>query len=239
MPKERYFLPTLQENLTELKIEGKEFHHLFHVMRGKVHDTVEIVNGKGILAFGKISALSKKYATLTLFEIQKEKKAEFELIIAEAMPRQNRLDTILEKVTELGATQIWLFQGDLSEKKIKDDQILRLEAITIAAMKQSGRLWLPDLKIVRSLHEWQKPEFPLFFGDLNPEAPTLFSSLKGLEGAKGVIFVTGPESGLTEEEIETLRNLGGLGTKLHPLILRTDTAAIAAATIISHWALCS
>ncbi len=109
MPKERFFFEQpLKENEIIL-IKENEFHHLVNVMRAKLESRIEIVNGMGELAIGCVKSIEKKQATLLIQEVKIEPIPNFQIILAQAIPRPNRLDFILEKGTELGMTEIHLF----------------------------------------------------------------------------------------------------------------------------------
>lgn len=236
MPAERYYIDTPLTAGSTLILEGTEFHHLAHVMRAKIDDEVEVVNGNGTLAKATVESLDKKKARLAVHDVKTEEPPTFEVILAQAMPRLNRLDYILEKGTELGMTEIWLFPGSHSERKtLTDHQIERMKAITIAAMKQCGRLYLPKISVMPPISHWSQPRLPLFFGDVNPSSPNFQSLWDPL--APGLIFVVGPESGLTAQETEHLLEKNGKGVKLHQSILRTDTASLAALALVNHWLL--
>ncbi|MFT4554086.1 MAG: 16S rRNA (uracil1498-N3)-methyltransferase [Chlamydiales bacterium] len=236
MPVNRYFIEENLKKESYVKLEGQELHHLLHVMRASAGDCIELVNGKGELALARVESVAKRNATIQVEEISFQEKPAFEVIVAQAIPRANRMDTILEKGTELGMSQIWLFAGDLSEKKsLGNQREHRLKAVTISAMKQCGRLYLPDIVMMPPLCSWQKLTYPAFFGDIEPEAPTFVRKWEELQPSTGVIFFVGPESGLTPKEVKWLREADVHGVKLHENILRTDTAPLVALSLIQHW----
>lgn len=235
MPQERYYHPSELALGEELIIEGNEHHHLATVMRAAIEDKVEMINGKGTLAIAKIQSLEKKRTRLIVVESESFKKSSKEIILAQAIPRPNRLDFIIEKGTELGMSAIWLFPGQHSEKKeFSPTQQQRLEHLAIAAMKQCGRLYLPEIKFLPQLSKWEKFTIPLYYGSLSSDAPQ-FMKLLASASSESSIFCVGPESGLSQVEIEILETLGGHGVKLNQNILRTETAAIAAITLMAHF----
>jgi 16S rRNA (uracil1498-N3)-methyltransferase len=230
MPAERYYIENdIKKDHMELLLDGQEFHHLYHVMRAKKGETVEIINGKGILAHGLIEEITKKQALIKIISLQVEPQKFPKIILAQAIPRINRLDFIVEKCTELGMHELWLFPGVHSERKdLTTHQLERLKSLTIAAIKQSGRLWLPEIKLQPPLLNWKESPLPGFFGDLSPEASYLSHLLIKNPIQDNAIFFTGPESGFNIAEEEKLKQLGAQGAKLHEAILRTDTASILA-----------
>jgi 16S rRNA (uracil1498-N3)-methyltransferase len=232
MPAERFYIPTpFKENL-EVILEGQEFHHLAHVMRLEEGEQAELVNGEGSLAHAKLIKRDKKKALFLIETVSTEPKPVKKIILAQALPRINRLDTIIEKATELGATHIWLFPGQLSERKsLTEHQVERLQGLAVSAMKQCGRLYLPELKILPALDKWEKTEVPSYFGDVRATAPLFLDAYHRKEST---LFFIGSEAGFNDKEVTQLESLGAKGVKLHGNILRTDTAAIIALSLISH-----
>ncbi|MBS4169217.1 RsmE family RNA methyltransferase [Parachlamydia sp. AcF125] len=236
MPAQRYYIPQPFKQGMQLSMEGQEFHHLAHVMRTQVGQTVEIVNGTGWFGHALLERLEKKRAVFVVQEAIQYGKPSFEVILAQAIPKINRLDFIIEKGTELGMTQFWLFPSQRGERKqLTEHQIDRMQALTIAALKQCGSFYLPSLHLKPSLDKWEKKlPFPALFGDIHPDAPSGIEKLREERFQKGIIFFIGPESGFSEEEEKMLQALNVEGVKLHPHVLRTDTAAIAALCAISQ-----
>lgn len=223
MPADRFYLDSPLD-LPTLQLKGTEFHHLAHVMRIKLGQKIELVNGQGSLAIAEVSTLQRDHADLTLLS-HSHSPAPSPLILALALTRPSLLDWTIEKATELGTTQIWLFPGDRSEKNtLSPSQLLRLQTLLITALKQCGSLFLPTFQLHPPLQEWTPPTGSLFFGDLSPSAPLLqgpFSS--------PVIFFIGPEKGFSSQEIGILRDrFKAQGISFHPHTLRAETAAICA-----------
>jgi len=233
MPAERFFTENPLLLHQELLLIDTEFHHLIHVMRAKEGDKIELVNGLGSLAQAHIEKIKKKGARLRITHVLNEPPPQSEMILAQAIPRLNRLDFILEKGTELGMTQIWLFPAQQGERKeLTPHQLERMRAVTIAAMKQCGRLHLPKISIKTPLNQWKKPEQHAFYGDVDPAATCFKPTDIPIDIGAGVLFYIGPESGFSDEETKTLQKLGARGVKLNPNILRTDTAALTALSIL-------
>jgi len=232
MPHSRFFLDTLFQVDAESTLSGDEAYHLQRVMRKREGEVVELVNGRNQLAKATILSLEKKYIQLRILEIE-EKFSDRTIILCQALPRLNRLDTIVEKGTELGMTELWLFPGQLSEKKeLTSLQIKRLESISVAAMKQCGRLDLPKIILKPSLFTWNYSyqHYLAYFGEFSAAASPFYTVLPK---EKNILFFIGPESGFTLDEESHLRQNNVIGVRLHPNILRTDTAAIAALSMIA------
>lgn len=235
MPAERYYLPQQLNQGDAIILTDTEFHHLTNVMRSKVGDEIEVVDGCGHLATGTIENIEKKKATLRVTTVTFYPKPPKSVVLAQAIPRINRLDFIIEKATELGIDALWLFPGEKSERKeLSDHQIERCKSIAVAAMKQSGRFHLPEIILKPPLSKWEKPSYALFYGDVSPSAKPFKHYWKEEAPAEGLFFI-GPESGFTEAEEKRLNEWEAAGVHLNDNILRTDTAALAAVTLFAHW----
>lgn len=235
MPAERFYYEGPVDPHKPLIISGKEFHHLVNVMRCRQGDSLEFVDGCGGLGRAKVGTLGKREVLLEIEAFHVALPATFRLILAQAIPRQNRLDTIVEKGCELGMTELWLFPSEYSERKeLAAGQLDRLQQVAVAAMKQCGRLFLPTLIMQPRPSEWLHLPKYCFFGDVSPDAPPLQSVLHQLSKPDSILFCVGPESGFSSQEEALLREKGLQGVKLHDNILRTDTAAIVGLALLAH-----
>jgi len=225
MPENRFFLNATFRS-GPVKLDGEEFHHL-KVMRGQVGDLIELVNGQNQLATAQITALEKHSATLELQNIANDPTPHRQIILAQAYLRPKNLDLVIEKGTELGATAFWLFPGERSEKDhLSPNQLERLHHLTISALKQCGRLDLPQIFELPPLAKWTKmPPGDLFFGDLDSETP--------FRSANDVTLFIGPEKGFSPKELQWLSQRAK-GVKLNPHTLRAETAALCALSLANH-----
>lgn len=234
MPVDRYFVESALKAGERVELDEGEARHLVKVVRGRPGDQVELVNGRGQLAIARVAESRKEQCYLTVVSVEKRADPPPRLVLAIALPRPNRLDTVLEKATELGASDFWLFPGERSEKRdpLSESQLRRLRAVTIAAMKQSGRLSLPGIEQLPALEKWQQLPNLAYFGDVRPTAPPLLTRLPKSAHIQEIALVTGPEGGLTEREIALLEGMGAQGVSLHHNTLRADTAPIVALTLV-------
>jgi len=222
VPHDRYYLDAPLTN--QITLDGDEFHHLTRVMRKKAGDPIELVNGRGALAQGKILNIAKREATIAINKTETHKPALPPLILIQALPKLPLLELIIQKGTELGVSTFYLYPSSRSEKKeLSTTQLKRLNHILISAMKQCGRFDLPTIEM-----GFPNLTIPLFFGDLTEGAPPL-SQKATLPAA----LVIGPEGGFTEKELQQLRKKGQ-GVRLAPYTLRTETAAITGLSILAQ-----
>jgi 16S rRNA (uracil1498-N3)-methyltransferase len=231
MPHDRFYSdsPLEQEMLVSLK--EAELHHLI-VSRARIGQTVELINGKGKLAQATLTSLDKKQALLRIDSVSQGPEESPHIILAQGLPRMNHLEWIVEKGTELGVTAFWLFPGVLSEKStLSENQENRLKHLVLAAMKQCGRLDLPEVVLKPPLSTWTPLDGCLLYADLSNDAPLLWK-LTNTSSSPLILFI-GPESGFDPKEVLHLEKvLKAQKVRLHPHTLRTETAAIAGLSLL-------
>lgn len=232
MPHERFFTPHPFEEGSSLFLTGEELHHLKTVMRLHEGELIELVNGKDVLAQGRIVKFHKQEAEIQILSCETTAEKKPYIILAQALPRFAKLEIIIEKGTELGAHAFWLFPGMYSEKEtLSENQMRRVDLLLQGALKQCGRLSLPKVELKPPLLEWQPITGSLFFGDLEGEKLS-FSSLEKTETR--IIFI-GPEKGWAEKEKKHLLSvLKAKPILLGPYTLRADTAALSALSFFAY-----
>lgn len=226
MPANRFFLDEPLEIGKTVRLEGPEEHHLRHVMRVEAGDELELIDGRGTLAHAELVAFEKRASLLRIMKLECEKMPERKLTLVVPLMRPAKLEWVIEKGTELGASAFLLYhadQGDL--KTLSAHATERLHHVMIAAIKQSGRLFLPDLRNLQKLEELENET--VLFGDVREEAPWIQPA-----GKVSISFVTGPERGFSEREERVLEQLGH-GVRLNAYTLRAETAPIVAASVLS------
>ena len=222
MPFDRFYVNCpLQDDVS---IQEEEFHHLIHVMRIEENDTVELVNGQGMIAEAKVISIKKKEAILRIEKSQFFKESAQRLTLAIPILRLAKLEWIVEKCTELGVYKFIFFPADFSEKEeLSEHQKKRLEHISISALKQCGRLYLPKMEYLKSLNNLFLVDQPIFFGDFVEEKIELPKQ-------DAITFVSGPERGFSQKELKLLKEKGK-AIRLNSNILRAETAPMVACSL--------
>ncbi len=226
MPAYRFFTDQVLKEKKEITLEGFEHKHIKQVMRLDVGNEIEVTDGKGNLALAKICVCEKSSTTVEITTLTFFPK-EHDLILLQAMPKASKLDLILEKGVELGLTEIHIFMGEKSIQKLPLEKLGRLQTIATSALKQSARLYLPQIKVISPISKWPDAPSNAFFGDLGEGAPLLFNALGEIQGIKKLYFCNGPEAGFTKKELKLLRQKKFNGVSLHTNVLRTETAPLA------------
>lgn len=210
------------------ELGGSEAHHLINVLRAKLGEEIEVFDGAGRVAPATIVKLNRSTATLELGAISQTTSPERETVIASAVPKGDRFEWMVEKLTELGITRLVPLATARSSVDPRDSKLDRLRAASIAACKQSGRNHLLAISSVTPYRDFLQSiagsVAQLYLGS----ALTSTSTISIGHNMK-IVFLIGPEGGFTPAEIEAATAVGAVPVSLGPYILRTETAAIAAA----------
>lgn len=235
MPAYRYFIDCIPKAQETTELSGGENDHLQKVMRGSIGQTVELVDGSGLIATAEITESGRKKSSLKICEIQRHTLTH-QLSIIQALPQMSHLEILIEKGCELGMTKLVLFPQKNKDRPLSEAKKLRLRAKLIAAMKQSGRVFLPQIVWIDTLDEINFPDTGIFLGSLDPKAPLFLSELKKKQPLpKELWFACGAEEGFSPKIEKRLIDLGFQKTRLHSNILRTETAPLSFLSLAHHY----
>ncbi len=226
---DRFFTPDLL-GPGEYVLTGPEAHHLSAVRRFAEGDEVVLFNGDGHEYPAQVLSAGKKTVVLSvLAPVVADRELGFPLVVASALPKSDRADFLVEKLTELGVT---LFVPLLTTRAVvqpKASVVEKFERAVIEASKQCGR---NRLMLVDPPQKWDD-----FIARTDLPGPrVVLHTGPGLAhvGSRGGTIAVGPEGGFTPAEVDRARENGWLVLSLGTRILRVETAAIAAATLLGE-----
>jgi 16S rRNA (uracil1498-N3)-methyltransferase len=221
-----------------LAVKGGGANHITRVLRLRTGDELTLFDGRGGEYAARIEEF-RKDTVLVAVDRQRaiERESPLSLTLAQGISRGERMDWIIQKATELGASRIVPVFTERSvvrlDAKQADKKAQHWRGIAIAACEQSGRNRVPDLAPPLDFFEFVRSDEPGATRLLLSPAGTLrIEDLKGI--GTGITVLIGPEGGLTEVEQETALAAGFQPVRMGPRVLRTETAAIAALTIIQR-----
>jgi 16S rRNA (uracil1498-N3)-methyltransferase len=235
-----YVAPDLGEGL-EILVDADQAHYLTRVLRLGPGSPVRVFNGRDGEFDASLSVATKSTAQLRLGARTRVQQSPPDLWLLFAPLKKARTDFVVEKATELGASEI---RPVLTERTDADTvRTDRLQRIAIEAAEQTERLDVPPVreavKLDQALMGWNADRRLIYadeagdeggrlWGGENGRAPPLADMLKIPNSGKAAILI-GPEGGFSPAERNRLRGLSfvspiGLG----PRILRAETAAVAA-----------
>lgn len=237
MKEKRFYIEKDLFDGQNVVLEGEEFHHLANVMRARVGDSVCLFNGNGNFYFGKITQISKKNSEILIKNsVLSEKEPKINFCVFQALAKGDKLSLIMQKVTEIGASELAIFDSEFCDVKANTTRVDRLETIAISAAKQCGRATITKQSGVYDFSEVVKliKNFDAFYVAYeNENGLTLANDLIENKGKlKNVAVMIGAEGGFSEKEINALKNNGAKIVSLGKRILRTETAAIVCAGLV-------
>ena len=228
-PKRRMPLNPLQAG--DHRLTKDESRYLLKALRLTEGEKIEVFDGQGFFALATLRGIDDGQPYLDVQTPQEAPKPDHELFLAVATPKGDRADWLGEKITEIGASGlIWLqTERSVVTPKPGSKKFERWARLADSAARQSRRVRVPKIQGPMSLEELSGQEFqnrlvasPTKTDHTLPKGP-----LRGR-----TVVVIGPEGGFTDHELEQLKNSGYNLLWLSPHILRTETAAIAAAAVL-------
>lgn len=221
------------EILTKPILHEEESAHAIRVLRHKVGDVLQIVDGKGRWVQAKITEILKKECKLQVLSVENDyQKPKYDVHIAIA-PTKNmeRMEWFVEKATEQGVQQISFLLCQKSERK--ELKLNRLEKVAINAMKQSKQAYLPQLNALMSLETFLQDKFEqtqCYVAHVDFEN-TIYLQKEPAEAPKSLVLI-GPEGDFSDSEIDKIVKKGFKKISLGNTVLRTETAGVLAANIL-------
>jgi 16S rRNA (uracil1498-N3)-methyltransferase len=225
---ERFFVEVPIQGPHARLVEG-EAQHVAKVMRAKVGDQITLFDGSGAEFLATITALSRQAVECEILERREiDRELARDVTIAVALPKGDRQQWLVEKLTELGATRLVPLVCQRSVAQPVDSALARLRRWSIEAAKQCGRNRLLE---IASPEKW-----PQYTANATA-AIRLFAhpgqdTRHALGGPQdSLIAAIGPEGGWSDEEVANATSNGWQAVSLGPRILRVETAAIALAVL--------
>jgi 16S rRNA (uracil1498-N3)-methyltransferase len=223
--------------------DGEIYNHMVRVLRLGTGDAVQLADEKGMVHFGTINQVAKEWVAVKITSSSLAAQSDItapRITICQALPKGDKVDLILQKGTELGAHDFWLFGGRRSVAKIRDDQqnskIERWSRIAAEAARQCERIDIPEVTWRPSAVEAANDsghELRLILWEGEREH-TLKDALNVGGKPASVIIAIGPEGGFDPLEVRHFSQHGFQPVSLGSRILRTETASIAILSIIQY-----
>ena len=235
---QRYF--TNQKENDYLNITREDLHHIKNVMRNKIGDKIECIYQEE-LYICQIESLQETKVKI-ISKLDHTNELNTNITIAIGLVKEQKMDLILQKLTELGVKEIIPLIMERSIIKLDNEKMkkkkTRWEKICKEASEQSKRNKIPKIKEMASIKELPIEKYDLKIICSTTETTNLISKYKKESILnKNILIVIGPEGGITEEEENTLVNLGMTKVSLGTRIMRVETAAIYIASIMNFYSL--
>ena len=244
----RIILPKEQIKGQRITISGEKARYLISVLRCNAGDELQVFDGEGSFYKSRISGIDNKEVKIDLLEkIPFDTESPLNLILMQGILKGEKMDLVIQKATELGVKEI--IPAITVRSQVRETRkAARWRKIAEEASRQSGRTGIPKVREPVDFSSWLiansslKLKGFIFWeeGGLSLKEAIKHSavSIQHLKNSQlstlnSQLFVAiGPEGGFTKEEVKLAESRGLIATSLGKRILRAETAAISAVTLV-------
>ena len=240
MPGHRFYNP----NLSSGNLSEEESHHANDVLRLRPGDSAAVFDGKGNEARVRLTEVSSRAVSYQTLSTTRTPPLPCRVRFGQALIKPAGMDLLIQKLTELGVTEIWPIASERSVTKPSGEKRIssRWESIALSACKQSGQNWLPKIHETAPLDHFLASPDPApptgrIIGSLQPEAkplPVLLAAARQGTKTPSLDLLIGPEGDFTPAEIGRARSAGFQPASLGPLVLRSETASLFLASVLHY-----
>jgi 16S rRNA (uracil1498-N3)-methyltransferase len=238
----RFFVKKENIKGDSIYIDGEDVQHISRVLRLKDGDKIVICDQQGMDYNVAIKNISKDTITTTIIDKENSKgEPSIEVVLYQGIPKSTKMDTIIQKCTELGITRIvpvFTVRTVVKLESEKDEakKVARWTKIAEEAAKQSARGVVPHIDMPMSFEEALKDSRELDLVLIPYEDEQDMSVKAALQGnpPKAVGFFVGPEGGFDSFEINKAKQSNLVPVTLGNRIMRTETAGLAMLTCIMY-----
>lgn len=229
----RFFCPVSLSQGGELTLPEAVANHAVRVLRLRAGDALVLFDGEGGECPAVLAEVGRNTATATLGEYsQVNRESPLDLWLVQALAVADKMDWVVQKAVELGATGVLPWQADRSVLKLDSARAAKRQAhwqaIAVSACEQCGRNRVPFVGAPEDLTGVLAKCAGRRIVALHPEAGTEFRATMA-----PMALVVGPEGGFSDAELARLDTAGAAGLTLGPRVLRTETAGLAALSALN------
>ena len=225
----RFFTSEIQNGTATVR--GEDVKHIAKVLRLRAGDSVQLCDGAGNECGAVIASVSPDAVTFDTQPWQRAKtESETRITLFQCLPKAGKMETIIQKCVELGASAFVPVQSERCVVVLKPPyagRIERWQRVSEEAAKQSRRGVIPTVFEPVALDRLSFAEFDTVFAAYENERTVSLKTALRTHPGKRIAIVVGPEGGFSEAEIGTLVRKGAVSVSLGPRILRTETAGMA------------
>ncbi|QQD85517.1 MULTISPECIES: 16S rRNA (uracil(1498)-N(3))-methyltransferase [Jeotgalicoccus] len=235
---QRYFIEIEVSIGGVYEMDPTHHHHIRNVMRSNVDDTFTVVDCTNTAYFVQLISIEPlEYKVLE--QLTSDVELPVQITVFSPLLKGDKMDTVLQKSTELGASDFVLYKADRSvvklDQKKEKSRLERFEKIVREAAEQSKRTVIPQVSFDGRLKtiDFSSYDLVLFaYEDYNISGIPITSVLEH-SNAKNIAFIFGPEGGFTSKEVELFKNDSNVS--LGHRILRAETAPLYALSVIGNY----
>ena len=220
----------------ELSLNDSAVQHLGRALRMRPGGSIRLFDGAGNEHHAELLELSKRVIRVRVgSKIDGGSESMLTVELGQVMSRGERMDYAVQKATELGVSRIVPLFSERCEVKLNPERqakrVDHWQQVAISACEQSGRSRVPQIAMPQPLNQWLESCESDLRLVLHPDAAT---PLAQRQNPASISLLIGPEGGLSDVEIDTARAQGFESLQLGPRVLRTETAPVAALSVLQY-----
>lgn len=236
---QHFFVRPLPAEPKEIRVSGGDYNHIKNVLRMKKGEKAVLSDENGGVYLCALVGFTESEAVFEVTEPARENELRTPVTLYQGLPKADKLEQIIQKAVELGASRI--VPVEMKRSVVKSDpkkaeaKTRRRQSIAEAAAKQSGRAVIPEVSepvsFAEALADAAGTQIMLPYESAEGIA-SLYGFLDRIETGKGISVFIGPEGGFDPAEIQEAQRAGAVIVSLGKRILRTETAALAALSVL-------
>lgn len=225
-----FYLPTLEAGHRTLDLDGEEHEHLKRVLRLRPGERIRVTNGRGLVVTATVETVAGASTRARVDDVAGDETPAARLALALPLLKRPRFDAAVAQCVEVGMTElIPLYADKCHVREWSDSMSARTTRVALAAMKQSGRGWLPPVRAaldIDALAQTFSAYAAVVLADAGGEA---------VPAARGdVLAIVGPEGGFSDRETDRLFAAGARRVTLSRHRLRAETAAVVLVSLLAR-----
>ncbi len=221
-----FYFPPLSRDAAAFDLTGEEHHHVAHVLRLSPGESIRATNGCGLLVEAELESVEKNRSVVRVVRVLQDETPQRRVVLALSLLPRAHFEVAVAQCVEVGVTDVIpIVAAKCHVKNWSKGAAVRVERVAVAAMKQSGRAWLPSIGDARSLESLAREVATGRYGRAvvgDAGAPALVPASRGGDA----LAIVGPEGGLTEVELARLVESGAERASVSSHRLRAETAAV-------------
>ena len=233
----RIFVPSKLISNQKIALDAVASRHILYALRLHVNDPLVVFNNTGGEFEAVISSVDKNIAIISIRKFfVRNNESSLSIHLGQGISRGEKMDFTIQKAVELGVNTITPLFTEHCNVQLKDERLKKRlqhwQSVAVSAAEQSGRCHVPEILPAQVLTKWCASA--VLTSDLrlilDPNATNKLGSIAVRPSS--VTILVGPEGGLSDKEIELTKQNNFLPISLGPRILRTETTALAAISVL-------
>ncbi len=239
MPARRFFIEGAHGNGDAVSIGGDDAHKIVRVLRLKSGDTIEVIDSTGSLYDASLSVDGQTVIATLQNPREPVRGNAIRVDVAQALPKGQKMDFVVEKLSELGVDAILPFESErCAVRDVGTAKVERWRRIAQSAAQQSGRTNVARIDepvnyshVLNRIREYDVALFPWEVAEQRPLRDMLPALVKD---AQSILVIVGPEGGFSHDESLRAERASATIISLGTQILRTETAALYVVSVLSY-----